>query len=116
MKFLGAVVHRLTELLPNHCQHRGNLYHNYIFKNIYLCYNEETKKLRKLIRNELTRKQDQCACYFCKFLVNLTRCVSLPLWQDESCLLRGREFYRIKNSVFFFPLAREYRKFVENRI
>jgi hypothetical protein len=30
MKFLGTVVHRLTELLPNHCQHRGNLYHNYI--------------------------------------------------------------------------------------
>jgi hypothetical protein len=32
MKFLGTVIHRLTELLPNHCQHRGNLYHNYIFK------------------------------------------------------------------------------------
>jgi hypothetical protein len=32
MKFLGIVVHRLTELLPSHCQHRGNLYHNYIFK------------------------------------------------------------------------------------
>jgi hypothetical protein len=32
MKFLGTVVHRLTELLPNHCQHRGNLHHNYIFK------------------------------------------------------------------------------------
>jgi hypothetical protein len=32
MKFLRTVVHRLTELLPNHCQHRGNLYHNYIFK------------------------------------------------------------------------------------
>jgi hypothetical protein len=32
MKFLGTVVHRLTELLPNHCQHRRNLYHNYIFK------------------------------------------------------------------------------------
>jgi hypothetical protein len=32
MKFLGTVVHRLTELQPNHCQHRGNIYHNYIFK------------------------------------------------------------------------------------
>jgi hypothetical protein len=32
MKFLGTVVHRLAELLPNHCQHRGNLYHNYILK------------------------------------------------------------------------------------
>jgi hypothetical protein len=32
MKFLGTVVHRLTELLPNHWQHRRNLYHNYIFK------------------------------------------------------------------------------------
>jgi hypothetical protein len=34
MKILRTVVHRLTELLPNHCQHRGNLYHtcNYTFK------------------------------------------------------------------------------------
>jgi hypothetical protein len=32
MKFLGTVVHRLTELPPNHCQHRGNLYHICIFK------------------------------------------------------------------------------------
>jgi hypothetical protein len=32
MKFLGTAVHRLTELLANHCQHRGNLYHTYIFK------------------------------------------------------------------------------------
>jgi hypothetical protein len=32
MKFLGTVIHTLTELLPNHWQHRGNLYHNYIFK------------------------------------------------------------------------------------
>jgi hypothetical protein len=31
MKFLGTVLHRLTELLLNHCQHR-DLYHNYIFK------------------------------------------------------------------------------------
>jgi hypothetical protein len=31
MKFLRTVVRRLTELLPNHCQHRGNLYHNSIF-------------------------------------------------------------------------------------
>jgi hypothetical protein len=30
--FLGTVVHRLTELLPNHCQHRGNHHHKYIFK------------------------------------------------------------------------------------
>jgi hypothetical protein len=28
----------------------------------------------------------------------------------------GQEFYRIKNSLFFFPLAHEYRKFVEIRI
>jgi hypothetical protein len=32
MKFLETIVNSLTELLPNHCQHRGNLYHNYIFK------------------------------------------------------------------------------------
>jgi hypothetical protein len=62
MKFLGTVVHRLTELLPNHCQHRANLYHNDIFKYISLRHNEETKKLRKFIRNKLTRKQEQCAC------------------------------------------------------
>jgi hypothetical protein len=66
MKFLGTVVHRLTELLPNHCQHGENIYHNYVFKNnISLRYNGETKKLRKLIRNKLTRKQEQCARYFC---------------------------------------------------
>jgi hypothetical protein len=28
----------------------------------------------------------------------------------------GGDFYRIKNGLFFFPLAHEYRKFVENRI
>jgi hypothetical protein len=28
----------------------------------------------------------------------------------------GRDFYPIKNSLFFFPLAHEYRKFVENTI
>jgi hypothetical protein len=28
----------------------------------------------------------------------------------------GRDFYRIKNSLLFFPLAHEYRKFVENKI
>jgi hypothetical protein len=28
----------------------------------------------------------------------------------------GRDFYRIKNGLFFSPLAHEYRKFVENRI
>jgi hypothetical protein len=28
----------------------------------------------------------------------------------------GRDFYRIKKSLFFFPLAHEYRKFVENKI
>jgi hypothetical protein len=28
----------------------------------------------------------------------------------------GRDFYRIKNSLFFSPLAHEYQKFVENRI
>jgi hypothetical protein len=66
MKFLGTVVHRLTELLPNHCQHRGNLYRKYIsLNNISLRYNEETKKLRKPIRNKLKRKQEQCACYLC---------------------------------------------------
>jgi hypothetical protein len=47
MKFLGTVVHRLTELLPNHCQHRGNLYHYYIFKYYFSALNEEIKKLRK---------------------------------------------------------------------
>jgi hypothetical protein len=79
-------------------------------------YNEEIKILRKLIRNKFTRKQEQCACYFCYFLVNLTHCVSLPSWQHESCLLWGRDFYRIKNSLFFFLLAHEYQKFVENII
>jgi hypothetical protein len=33
--------------------------------NISLRYNKSTVKLRKLIRNKLTRKQEQCACYFC---------------------------------------------------
>jgi hypothetical protein len=28
----------------------------------------------------------------------------------------GAGLYRIKNSLLFFPLAHEYRKFVENRI
>jgi hypothetical protein len=28
----------------------------------------------------------------------------------------GRDFYRIKSSLFLFPLVHEYRKFVENRI
>jgi hypothetical protein len=65
MKFLGTVVHRLTELLPNHWQHRGNLYHNLSLNIISLRYNKNIKKLRKLVRNNLTRKQEQCACYFC---------------------------------------------------
>jgi hypothetical protein len=65
MKFLGTVVRKLTELLPNHCQHRGNLIIIIFLSNISLRYNEETKKLRKLIRNKLTRKQEQCACYSC---------------------------------------------------
>jgi hypothetical protein len=83
--------------------------------NISLRYNEETKKLRKLIRNKLTRKQEQCACYFCQFLVNLTRCISLPLWQHESAM--GAGLLPDKELPFlFYPLAHEYRKFVENRI
>jgi hypothetical protein len=65
MKFLGTVIHRLIELVPNHCQHRGNLYHYYILNNISLRYKEETKKLRKLIRNKLILKQEQHACCFC---------------------------------------------------
>jgi hypothetical protein len=32
--------------------------------NISLRYNEETKKLRKLIRNKFSRKQEQCEWYF----------------------------------------------------
>jgi hypothetical protein len=32
VKFLGTVVHRLAKLLPNHCQHQGNLSHNYVYK------------------------------------------------------------------------------------
>jgi hypothetical protein len=28
----------------------------------------------------------------------------------------GRDFYWIKNSLFFFSLVHEYQKFVENRI
>jgi hypothetical protein len=98
MKFLGTVVHRLTELLPNH----RNIEEIFIIiislNNISLRYNKETKILRELIRNKLTRS------------------VSLPWWQHESCLLWGRDLYRIKNSLFIFPLAHEYRKFVENRI
>jgi hypothetical protein len=105
---------------PNYCGTIANIEEIFIIimslNNISLRQNEEPKKLRKLIRNKLTRKQEQCACYFCWFFVNLKRCVTLPLWQHESCLLWGRDFYRIKNSLFFFPLAHEYRKFVENRI
>jgi hypothetical protein len=63
MKCLGTVVHRLTEVLPNHCQHRGNLYHNCIFNIISVRYNKSTKKFRKLIRNKLTRKQEQCVLF-----------------------------------------------------
>jgi hypothetical protein len=65
MKFVGTVVHRVTELLPNHCQRRGNLYNIISLNNISLRCNEDTKNLKKLICNELTRKQEQCACYFC---------------------------------------------------
>jgi hypothetical protein len=34
----------------------------------------------------------------------------------EAVCYGWRDFYRIKNSLFFFPLADEYRKFGENRI
>jgi hypothetical protein len=62
MKFLGTVVHRLTELLPN----IDKIFIIIIsLNNISLRYNEETKKLRKLVRNMLTRKKEHCACYFC---------------------------------------------------
>jgi hypothetical protein len=65
MKFLGTVVHRLTD----YCRTIANIEEIFItiisLNNIYLRYNEETRKLRKLIRNKLTRKQEQCACYFC---------------------------------------------------
>jgi hypothetical protein len=36
MQFLGTVVHRLTELLTNHCQHRQNIYHNYSNRSLQL--------------------------------------------------------------------------------
>jgi hypothetical protein len=49
MKFLGTVVHRLTELLPNHCQHEEIFIITISLNNIPLCCNEETNKLRKLI-------------------------------------------------------------------
>jgi hypothetical protein len=32
LKFLGTVIHRLTGLLPNHCQHREIVCHNHIFE------------------------------------------------------------------------------------
>jgi hypothetical protein len=54
-------------------------------------FHKNTKKLRKLIRNKLTLKQEQCASYFCLFLVNSIRCVSLQLWQHECRLLWGRD-------------------------
>jgi hypothetical protein len=105
---------------PNYFRTIANIEQIFIIikslNNISFRYNEYTKKLRKLMSNKLPQKQKECACYFCVFLVNLTRCVSLPLWQHGSCLLWGRDFYRIKNSIFFFPPMHEYRKFVENRI
>jgi hypothetical protein len=105
---------------PNYCRTIANIEEIFIIiislNTISLRYNEETKKLRKLIRKTLTRKGEQCACYVCHFLLNLTRCVSLSLWQYESCLLWGQDFYWIKNSILFFLLAHEYRKFVQNRI
>jgi hypothetical protein len=65
MKFLGTVVHRLTEL----CRIIAIIAEIFIIiislNNISLRYNEETKKLRKLIRDKLTRKQEQRAYYFC---------------------------------------------------
>jgi hypothetical protein len=65
MKLLGTVVHRLTELLRT----IANIEEIYIIivslNNISLRYNKNTKQLRKLVRNKLTRKQEQCACYFC---------------------------------------------------
>jgi hypothetical protein len=57
MKFLETVVHRLAE--------EETFIIIISLNNISLRYNEETKKLRKLIRNKLTLKQEQCACYFC---------------------------------------------------
>jgi hypothetical protein len=47
MEFLGAVVHRLTELLPNHCHIEEIFIIIISLNNISLHYNEETKKLRK---------------------------------------------------------------------
>jgi hypothetical protein len=64
MKPLGTIVHRLTELLSNNCQQPGNLYHNYVFK-LYFAALQRRKQNRELIRNKLTRKQEQCVCYFC---------------------------------------------------
>jgi hypothetical protein len=64
MKFLGTVVHRLTELLPNIASIEEIFIIIISLNHISLPYNEETKTLRKFIRNKLTRKQEQCACYF----------------------------------------------------
>jgi hypothetical protein len=65
MKFLGTVVHRLSD----YCRTIAIIEETVIIiislNNISLRYNEETKQLRKPIRNKLTRKQEQCACYFC---------------------------------------------------
>jgi hypothetical protein len=53
---------------PNYCRTIANIEEIYIIivssNIIYLRYNKNTKKLRKLIRNKLTRKQEQCASYF----------------------------------------------------
>jgi hypothetical protein len=46
MQFLRTVVHRLTELLPNHSNIEKIFIKIISLKNIFLRYNEETKKLR----------------------------------------------------------------------
>jgi hypothetical protein len=54
---------------PNYCRTIANIEEIYIkivsLNIVSLRYNKNTKKLWKLIRNKLTRKQEQCACYFC---------------------------------------------------
>jgi hypothetical protein len=45
---------------------------------ISLRYNEETNTLEKLIHNMLTRNKSSVRVISVKFLVNSTRCVSLP--------------------------------------
>jgi hypothetical protein len=66
MKFLGTVVHTLTELLP--IANIDEIFIIIISLNIIsLRYNEETKKLRKPISNNFAPKQEKCVVIYVNF-------------------------------------------------